>query len=216
MAFITVSRELGSFGTTISQHAAQALGYDYIDKSVLEKVLDQYGLVTFHKFYDSPHSFWERLEDGNKDIIAVFNKAVLECSKSDRGVFVGRAGFALLRGYENVIHILIKAPFENRVANVMETMGLDDRAQAEELVRQHDKARESYLRIFYDASESDADAFNLVIDTGRVPPAVAEKWIVEAARLLEQMKIDHAKSTRAIQSDVVMEKTVNAVLHPIM
>ncbi len=214
MAFITVSREFGSFGTTISQHAAQALQYDYIDKAVLEKVLDQYGLITFHKFYDSPHSFWERLEEGNQNIIDVFNSAVLECSKADHAVFVGRAGFALLRGYENVLHVLIKAPFENRVANTMETMHIADRAQAEELVRRHDVTRESYLRIFYSASASDAGSFSLVADTGRIPPETVEKWIVEAARLLEQKEIDPAKSTRSIQSDVVMQKTVGAVLYP--
>lgn len=214
MAFITVSREFGSFGTTISQHAAQALGYDYIDKTVLEKVLAQYGLVTFHKFYDSPHGFWERLEDGNQDIIAVFNSAVLECSKANRAVFVGRAGFALLRGYENVFHVLIKAPFENRVANTMETMHIADRAQAEELVRRHDTTRDSYLRTFYNASAGDAGSFSLVADTGSIPPETVEKWIVEAAKLLEQKQIDPAKSTRFLQSDVVMQKTVAAVLHP--
>jgi cytidylate kinase len=214
MAFITVSREFGSFGTTISQRAAQALQYDYIDKAVLEKVLDQYGLVTFHKFYDSPHSFWERLEDGNQEIIEVFNSAVLECAKADHAVFVGRAGFALLRGYDNVFHVLIKAPFDTRVANTMQTMRIADRAQAEELVRRHDISRESYLRTFYNASASDAGPFSLVADTSLIPPETAEQWIVEAARLLEQREIDPAKSTRSIRSDVVMQKTVGAVLHP--
>jgi len=213
MTFVTVSREFGSFGTTISRHVAQALHYDYIDKKTVEKVLDQYGLVTFHEFYASTHSFWEALHEGNKNIISVFNNTVLEFSKNN-AVFVGRAGFVLLRDYENVFHVFIKAPFETRVSHIMETMKLSNRETAEDLVLRHDKARESYLKTFYKAKPGDAAPFSLVIDTSRVPAAMAEKWIVEAVRLLEHKEIDPQKSTLTITSDVVLQNTIAKVLHP--
>ena len=214
MAIITISREFGSFGTTISQHAAQALDYAYIDKAVMEKVLDQYGLITFHRFYDSSHSFWDRLADGNKQIIDVFNKTALAFSRNNRAVFVGRAGFVLMRGYENVLNVLIRSPFEQRVTNVMETLQIADREEAAALVLQHDNARESYLNTFYKANSNDAASFHLVIDTSLIPPQTAEKWIVEAAKLVEQRKIDPQKSTESIVSDTVLQGTVDKVLYP--
>jgi hypothetical protein len=69
------------------------------------------------------------------------------------------------------------------------------------------------LKIFYNANPSNADSFNLVIDTSRIPPSVAETWIVEAAKLIDDRKIHSDKSTLSIVSDPVMKKTVNAVLH---
>jgi hypothetical protein len=45
MAVMTISRELGSEGVTIAKKVAQELGYHFVDKDVIERVLDQYGFV---------------------------------------------------------------------------------------------------------------------------------------------------------------------------
>lgn len=214
MAFVTVSREFGSSGTTISRHAARSLDYAYVDKKTVEKVLAQYGLVTFQEFYDSTHSFWDLLQEGNRDFITVLNHTVQEVSKHN-AVFVGRAGFALLQGYENVFHVLIKAPFAFRVDTVMQKMEISDRGMAEALVRQHDRARESFLKTFYKANPNDASPFSLVIDTSCVPVPTAEKWIAEAVRLLEKKDINPLKSTMSIPSDPVLKESINAVFSPL-
>ena len=53
MAVITVSREFGSGGDVIARNAAEALGYNFVDKEFIGKVLNQYGLVEFDKEYDA-------------------------------------------------------------------------------------------------------------------------------------------------------------------
>lgn len=212
MAFITISREFGSLGTTISQNVAQSLNYAYIDRTIFEKVLEQYGIVSFHKFYSSPHSFWDRLEAGNKEIMGLFNNTILALSKLDNTVFVGRAGFVLLHDYENVFHVLIKAPFEKRVSNVMESLRLTNREEAATLVMQHDYARSSFIKTFYKADQNDAGWFDLVIDTDSIPADVAEKWIAEAVGYVEKKKVAPEKSTLSIEADRILQMTISDVI----
>lgn len=45
MAVITISREFGSKGSEISQSVANTLGYAYVDKESIEKVMAQFGLI---------------------------------------------------------------------------------------------------------------------------------------------------------------------------
>ena len=212
MAFITISREFGSLGTTIGQDIAKSLNYTFIDKTVFEKVLERYGVLAFHENYASPHDFWERLTDGNKDVTALFNKTILEFSRVNNAVFLGRAGFVLLHEYKNVLHVMIKAPFEKRVSNIMESMHISDREAAAEMVMKNDHARISYIKSFYKANPNDAAWFDLVIDTACIPPSTAGKWIAEAAGILGGKKIDPEKSTLSIESDEIMQKVVSDIL----
>lgn len=212
MAFITISREFGSLGTTISQNVARSLQYSYIDRTIFEKVLEKYGLVSFQDFYSSPHSFWDHLESGNKSLMNLFNKTILTIAKIDNTVFVGRAGFVLLHDYENVFHVLIKAPFEKRVSNVMESLHIDSRDKASSLVMQNDHARSSFIKTFYKADQNDAGWFDLVIDTDCITADAAERWIVEAAGLMAQKQIRPEKNSLTIQTDSILQMTVEDVI----
>jgi cytidylate kinase len=172
MAIITVSREFGSKGSEVSQLIAQRLGYAYVDKETIEKVMRQYGLISFDRFYDAPHTIWEGFSEDNQSIVTMFSKTVHEFSKIDKTVLVGRAGFILLSGYENVLHVLIRAPFEQRVSNIMQSMNID-REEAKGLVLQRDQSRRNFVQKFYRADTNNAEWFNIALDTSCIPPETA-------------------------------------------
>ena len=52
MAVITVSRQLGSHGGRIARALAGELGYDLVDKGVVNRVIRQYGLTRLDAVYD--------------------------------------------------------------------------------------------------------------------------------------------------------------------
>ncbi len=208
MAIITISREFGSKGSEVSQLVAKSLGYAYVDKETIEKVMIQYGLISFDRFYDAQHTVWGRFDENNQEIITMFSKTVYEFSKIDKTVLVGRAGFILLTGYENVLHVLIRAPFEERVSNIMQAMNIGERERAKEIVLKSDQSRRTFVQTFYRADTHNTDWFNIVLDTSCIPSATAAEWIAEAAETLDKKQKHPDKTTMAIESDEVLRDVV--------
>jgi len=208
MAIITISRDFGSKGSLVSQSVAQSLGYTYVDKETIEKVMIQYGLISFDRFYDAYHTIWSRFDESNHEIIKMFSKTIHEFSKNDKTVLVGRAGFVLLNGYENVLHVLIRAPFEERVSNTMQEMNIGDREKAREVVLKNDQSRKAFVQTFYKADTHNADWFNIVLDTSVIPPETAAEWIAEAAKMIDKSRMNPEKTTMAIKSDEVLKSVV--------
>ena len=208
MAVITISREFGSDGDSISEKVAQSLNYACIDKAIMEKVLVQYGLVTFKKVYNSDQSIWDRFDQGKTEMVMMLNQTIQAFARLDNSVIVGRGGFIVLRDFENVLNVCITAPFESRVNNTMKARGMKVRQEAEALVRQKDHVMRSFLQTFYNVKHMDADWFDLSINTDQIPPDVACKWIMEAAGLLSKKTIDPKSSTASIEINTVLENTV--------
>lgn len=208
MAVITISREFGSKGSEVSQYVAKSLNYAYVDKETIEKVMVQYGLISFDRFYDAQYTIWDRFIEKNQEIVSMFSKTIHEFAKNDHTILVGRAGFILLNGFENVLHVLIRAPFEERVTNTMQSMGISDREQAKELVLKNDQSRRTFVQTFYRAETNNTDWFNIVLDTACVSPETAAKWISEAAVQLDHKEKNSKKTTMALESDEVLKDVV--------
>ncbi len=212
MAIITISREFGSKGTEVSRLVAEALGYACVDKEVIEKVMIQYGMISFDRFYDEQYTIWDRFIENNQTIISMFSKSIHEFSKNDKTVLVGRAGFILLAGYENVLHVLIREPFENRVRNVMDSMNIADRKKAKAMVLGNDQSRKTFIQTFYKADTNNTDWFNIVLDSSCISAENAADWIAAAAQQLDGKEKNPDKTTFSIESDVVLKDVVQKEL----
>lgn len=210
MTVITISREYGSGGSEISQQVAKALAYTLIDKNVIEKVLKQYGLIEYDDLYQAS-SFWARFDSSNIEMMKMLNQSILAFASRDNSVILGRGGFAILRGFNNVLNVRIQMPLNERAQQVMKLENLPNLATAEELVKQNDITRDGFIRTFYDVRSDDASLYDLVIDTSRVPPDMATNWIVEAARSLARIKPQAGRTTREIEVDPVLAQTIAEV-----
>lgn len=212
MAVITISRELGSEGTSIGKQIAQALGYRYVDKHIVEQILSQYGLVNFDNLYRSVPGFWERFDEMNIRLISMLNRTLLALAHRNNLVIVGRGGFVVLKDYADVLHVLIQAPLAVRAQRVMERESLSDLKQAAALVQENDQVREAFLKSFYRTSWDTASAFHLKLDTNLVAPATAVSWISTAVRSLEQKELKLDYTTQAIEVDPILADTIDEIL----
>lgn len=211
MSVITVSREVGSEGDTIAQQVAQSLGYHYVDKSLIGFLLRQYGLVEFDKDYEVLPGFWERFnaqrEQRREQMVAMLTQVVRAVAQHGNAVIVGRSGFAILQGFADVLNVRIQTPLPIRVQRVMAQQAIDA-DQAETLVRENDKARQAFVESFYRARWDATTAFDLVIDTSKVAPALAVTWLVEAAKALDGMPPTDRPRCSSIQVDPILAKAV--------
>jgi len=213
MAIVTISREFGSEGLSIGQRVAKSMGYQFVDKDTIEAVLLQYGFIQFNELYNSTPGFWARINQTNLQLISMLNQTLLALAKHGRLVILGRGGFFTLRDYADVLNVRVQAPFPLRVQRMMVRENLTTLQQSEELVRETDKQRSAFFQGFFERRQDIATDFNLMIDTGTVPPDMAVNWIIEATKLLEQQTFDAAvATTQNIEVDPVLADAVSNVL----
>lgn len=217
MTTVTISREFGSEGAKIAKQVAEILDYSLVDKRILEGVFRRYGLTKFGDLYDSTPSFWDLANANNLLIVSMLNETMEALAHRGRMVILGRGGFASLNEYADVLNVRIQAPFPDRVERVMARENISDRRQAEERVRKDDKARQKFIKLFYNKDWDVETYFNLVIDTSTVSTEMAVEWIIEAARALEQKQFarDVLTAQQAEVDPVLLDAIEEAFQNPL-
>ena len=83
-------------------------------------------------------------EEAPKDQIFEAEKKVIEeLAQKGNCVIVGRCSDYILQGMPNVLHIYIRAPYENRLENCISNFNMT-KAKAQKMISEVDKARERY------------------------------------------------------------------------
>lgn len=213
MATITISREYGSGGREVGEQVAKILGYEFVDKRIIEGVFRQYGLTKFGDLYTSAPSFWDLANANNLLIVSMLNETMEALAHRGRMVILGRGGFASLNEYADVLNVRIQAPFPVRVDRVMVKENLAERHLAEDRVREDDKARQKFIKMFYNKDWDVETYFNLVVDTSTVSIDMAVNWIVEATRVLEQKEFDpDLVTSQRIKPDPVLVDAIDQAM----
>ncbi len=182
---ITISRELGSEGENIAERVAATLGYHFVDKKFIGDLLSEYGLVEFDREYETSPGFWESFsarQEKEREVMAdMLNKVVRAMAYHGNIVILGRSGFEVLIDFSDVLRVRLQSPFSARVQQVMAQQKITDE-QAKAIVKESDKVRMAYVAEFYRAPWEAIQAFDLVINTSKISPDLAETWVVNAAK----------------------------------
>lgn len=82
----------------------------------------------------------------------------------DSCIVVGRCSDYILSEYPNSMHIYIYAPYEARVKNSIEELGLEE-AEAKRMIRDVDEARDSFYTNFAGFKQDDKRFKDIMIDS---------------------------------------------------
>jgi len=212
MAVITISREFGSGGDTVAEKVSQTLGYHYVDKEFIGDLLSQYGLVEFDREYDHLPGFREKFnaykEQRRDQMVKMLDQVIQAVARHGDVVILGRSGFVVLAGYADVLHVRLQAPFPMRVERIM-ALHKYTHERAEALVKDRDLVRTTFVDEFYHVPWEAMLAFDLIINTAKVSPAIATTWISEAAKALAARPETGGPLTNSIQVDPVLEGAVS-------
>jgi len=212
MSVITISREFGSGGDVIAQQVAQILGCHFVDQKFVSTILGQYGYVEFDKEYANLPTFWERFDaqrEKHRDVMMnMLNRVIRAIAHHGNVVILGRSGFEILGGFADVLHVRLQAPFSVRVKRIMEEQQITTE-QAESMVKQSDKVRTAFVEEFYRVPWNAIHAFDLVINTGKITPAAAVNWIVDAAKASMISPDEDKPTTAAIEVDRILAEAVS-------
>ena len=215
MAVLTVSRDYGSDGDIIAQQTAQIFGYHLVDLKFIGTVIGQYGYVEFDKEYRNLPTFWERFDAErivHRDLMMdMLNKVIQAVAKHGNVVILGRSGFEVLRGYSDVFHVRVQAPFSVRVGRVMEQQNLTFE-EAEQMVKSKDKVRLAFVEEFYKVPWGSIQAFDLIVNTAKVSPNLATSWVIEGVNAYMAGAKTDQPATASIEVDRILADSVTEVL----
>ncbi|MFH1139821.1 MAG: cytidylate kinase-like family protein [Pseudomonadota bacterium] len=197
MAVLTISREEACGGADIGREAAKALGYALADKNLIEKAFHQYGFIPLSATYDKAPGFWDQFDGLRRQTVANLNEVMRALARHGNVVILGRAGFAVLGRYVDVLNVRIKAPFPDRLDNMMIREDLTERDEAELLLQERDRVRAGFVESAYHVPWEGMDLFDLVIDTGKIPRDAAVDILVRSVRALEGKKTSTTELTAA-------------------
>lgn len=211
MPAITISREIGSQGDSIAEQAAQRLGYQVVDKNIIEKVFIQYGMIDFIEVYEES-GFWARFNPQRAEMITMLNQIIVAMAHHGQVILLGRGGFALLKDYVDVLNVRIQAPFNFRAQRLFENQGFASVAQAEEFVRESDALRRDFVNSLYAERWDSVSAFDLVIDTGKISTDLAVDWLEESIKRISLVRPRRMPTTQSIRVDPVLADSIATVL----
>lgn len=150
---ITITRQFGSLGRPIAKELAKLLNIECYDRNIVEATAKKMNkLVSViseeEERVKSKYSFMSYplgmgTVPAQRNIFKVQSEIINSLADKESCVIVGRCSDYILKNHKNALHIYVYAPYEYRLKNCTEHLGLD-KDTAVKMIRDVDRARESY------------------------------------------------------------------------
>ena len=211
MSVYTISRKMGSEGTTIGRKLAARLGYDYVDKHHLSKMMKDYGFSNFDRIYETLPNIRDRFDEYREKTISFLAEMVVAVANHDNVVIAGRGSFGLLDSFADVINIRVKAPMACRIHRIMTEENLTF-TEAQEKIGRNDIVRRKFVESDLRFSYTDSTEFDIILDTSVIPPDMCVEWLVQAHEATAGKRDDERPSIREVTIDSILVNHVERML----
>lgn len=171
---VTITRQFGSMGRPIAKKLAEELNIEFYDRDIVEETAKKMNLPismvseeeekTRGRFFNMSYPLGMKSREFQDNIYNVQRNIIMGLVEEQSCIIVGRCSDAILENYENSFHIYIYAPFEARLKNCVEDLGME-RSEAIRMITEVDKARTAYHKKYAKFSPDDVEHKNLMIDS---------------------------------------------------
>ncbi len=187
--YITLSREAGAGGGEIAAMVGRKLGWEVLDKNLLDQVADRFRLSKpMLELVDETDSSWAYDVVGafldpkivpHEKYLAHLSRVIRAAARRGNVVLVGRgAQFFLPR--DSGLAVRIVASMKYRVARIVQLLGFDE-TKARQYIHEVDHGRKELVEKFFHRDITDPRLYDLVLYVDHLGPATAADLIVEAA-----------------------------------
>lgn len=180
---ITIGREYGSAGREIGYKVADYFGIKLYDKEMLARAAKESGICQelFETHDEKPTSSflyslvmdtyslgysagsYADMPINHKVFLAQFD-TIKKIASEGPCILVGRCADYALEDFDNVLSIFIHADMDARIRRIARIYDLTD-AKAKERIVKTDKQRSSYYNYYSNKKWSDADSYNICLDS---------------------------------------------------
>ena len=212
MAVIAVARQISALGDKVSSLAAEALGYKFVDKRMIEERLWDAGLTKdiLDKYDEKKPGFIASMTK-NRDLYFHYLKtAVLTEAAEGNIIIIGRGAFAILGGIPGVFSVRFVSSMETRVKRTMEDFECGEK-EAQQIVTKSDNDRSGFHNSFFNVDWEDPVHYHLVLNTDLLSPE-SSAGIIESAVEKAVSAEDVQKGDAVIKQRLLAQKIVNCIL----
>ena len=180
---ITIGREYGSAGREIGYKVADYFGIKLYDKEMLTRAAKESGICQelFETHDEKPTSSflyslvmdtyslgysagsYADMPINHKVFLAQFD-TIKKIASEGPCILVGRCADYALEDFDNVLSVFIHADMNARIRRIARIYDLTD-AKAKERIVKTDKQRASYYNYYSNKKWSDADSYNICLDS---------------------------------------------------
>jgi len=186
--YLTISREAGAGGGRIARMVGEAIGWEVLDRKLLECVAERYDTSpAMLELVDETTTNWIAEMFGNwlnpasvsqMQYVCRLSRVILMAARQAKVIYVGRgAQFVLPR--ERGLRVRIVAPLDYRIQQIMERQHLSFE-EARDYVAKTDAGRQDFVRQYFHHDVPDPHLFDLVVNVEKLGPERAAHLIVDA------------------------------------
>ncbi|MDR0875469.1 MAG: cytidylate kinase-like family protein [Clostridiales Family XIII bacterium] len=175
---ITVARQFGSLGRPIAEQLAQRLGFEYIDRDIIEKAAEDLGKPVYElmeiddrnktpKYMRMMYPLGVGRGEKQDKLFEIERDIIIDLAKSKDCVIVGRcADFILTEaGFRDLYNIFVYASYHDRFNYCLSHLGFNYDA-VEKHIKRVDSERSSYYT-HYTGERFDSPKYrDLMINSG--------------------------------------------------
>ena len=171
---VSIGRQFGSLGRPIAKKMSEILQIEYYDRDIVEKAAKKmnisikeasrieetanggFGYMRFPLGLGTSESQDRIFEEQRKIIMDIANQG--SC------IIVGRCADSILYDNENNLNVFIYAPFETRIVNCVNELGMEAKS-AKKMITEVDKARNAYHMRYVNYLPNDIDHMDIMINS---------------------------------------------------
>jgi cytidylate kinase len=211
MPIVAMTYEAGAQGKEVARQVAEKLGLELachrmFEQQVAERLHANSNLV--HRFLQGKPGLLDRLKTDQGALAVYTAEQVYELASRGNMLICGWGATHLLRPVAHVLCVRICAPIEHRIAVLMEQLGIGEE-EARATIAENDAARTATMHALAPGERGDAIAYDLVLDTARVPVA---ECVAEIVRLVDEPVLQETTESRAKLNALRREAQVRAAL----
>lgn len=197
--FLTISRETCAGATTLGKHLLPLLDAElgeegrswmFLDKDLIHHALHHHHLPERLADY-LPEDRLPEIKGLIGEIVGLHPplwelehrvaEAIHRFAELGRVIISGRAAHLITRDLPAGLHLRLVAPLDSRIRRAQQ-MHQTGREMAENFIRESDLARERHVATNFEQKVGDPHAYDLVINTDRIPAATAAQLVLTALR----------------------------------
>ena len=200
---MTISRQAGCGAVVVAEKLANYLQHHasgdscpwtVFDRNLIDKVLEDHNLPTrLARFL--PEDRVSQLEDIVADVFDVHpplqtviyqtTETMLKLAGLGNVILIGRGSTVITAKLPQVLHVRLVAPLEKRIAHAHQFYSLTEH-EAHKFCLSQDRARERYLKKYFNADINDPLLYHLIINTSLVGYDEAARLMGDAVLHLNQ------------------------------
>jgi cytidylate kinase len=213
MSIITIARELGAGGDEIASELSNLTGYRFVDRSYVEKRLNDYGITQEkRKNYDEKRpGFWSSLSQSRDDYLHFLKTIIISEAINNNCVFIGRGAYAILGEVPGVVTVKLIAPKHIRVDRIKTRFSCGDK-EAVKLVEQSDRDREGYHKYFFGTEWSNPMNYMLVLNSGHLSALECAKMIKDLSDMISE-RVDPNETGRRLSGLKLSQEVLTQILY---